>query len=159
MSFAQVPVEKVITKEVVVEVEKHLDLGQNFIGDEGVGRLAAVLAQCTSLAHLELGRNVIEADGAGRLAAVLAQCTSLAHLNLQGNMIGADGAGRLAAVLGQCALLAHLNLQGNMIGADGAYGSRNEFDLLMSETSIQGGRLRSQARSSVYSTLAYDIAY
>ena len=98
------PVEKVITKEVVVEVEKHLDLGQNFIGDEGVGRLAAVLAQCTSLAHLELGRNVIEADGAGRLAAVLAQCTSLAHLNLQRNEIGDEGAVRKDVPQGSGAL-------------------------------------------------------
>ena len=58
-------------------------------------------------------------EGAGRLAGVLGQCSSLAVLNLYGNGIGADGAGRLAGVLGQCSLLAELNLAGNGIGADG----------------------------------------
>jgi len=64
---------------------------------EGVGRLAAVLPQCTSLAHLHLGGNGIGAEGAGRLAAVLPACTSLAHPDLGGNGIGAEGAGRLRA--------------------------------------------------------------
>ena len=60
---------------------------------------------------LDLSYTNINADGMGRLAAVLGQCASLAHLNLSGNKIGAEGAGRLAAVLGQCASLAHLNLE------------------------------------------------
>ena len=57
----------------------------------------------------------IKAHGVGRLAAVLGQCASLAHLDLGGNEIGHEGAGRLwlAAVLGQCASLAHLDLGGN----------------------------------------------
>ena len=75
-----------------------------------MGRLAAVLAQCASLAHLSLGYNEIGTEGAGGLAAVLGQCASLAHLNLRQNRIGDEGAGGLAAVLGQCTSLAHLNL-------------------------------------------------
>ena len=47
----------------------------------------------------------IQADGVGRLAAVLGQCVSLAHLDLAGNGIGAEGAGRLAAVAERCPLL------------------------------------------------------
>ena len=58
---------------------------------------------------IELLNANIQADGVGRLAAVLGQCASLAHLNLAGNEIGAEGAGRLAAVLGQCESLAHLD--------------------------------------------------
>ena len=69
-----------------------------------------MLGQCASLAHLELGYNRIGDEGAGRLAAVLGQCASLAHLNIRNNGIGAEGAGRLAAVLGQCASLAYLDL-------------------------------------------------
>ena len=59
-----------------------LDLCANKIGDEGAGRLEAVLGQCASLAHLILGGNEIEAEGAGRLEAVLGQRASLAHLEL-----------------------------------------------------------------------------
>ena len=90
-----------------------MDLGQNEIGAEGAGRLAAVLGQCASLVHLDLAGNEIGAEGAGRLAAVLGQCASLAHLDLGWNEIGDEGAGRLALVLGQCASLAHLNLSEN----------------------------------------------
>ena len=50
------------------------------------------------LAHLDLGHNGIGDEGAGRLAAVLGQCASLAHLDLCGNGIGDEGAGRLGAV-------------------------------------------------------------
>ena len=55
-----------------------------------------------TLAHLNLGENGIGAEGAGRLAAVLGQCASLAHLDLDYNEIGAEGAGRLAAVTERC---------------------------------------------------------
>ena len=58
-----------------------------------------------TLAHLNLGENGIGAEGAGRLAAVLGQCASLAHLDLGANGIGAEGAGRLAAVAKCCLLL------------------------------------------------------
>ena len=36
-----------------------LDLAWNEIGDEGAGRLAGVLGQCSSLATLDLGGNFI----------------------------------------------------------------------------------------------------
>jgi hypothetical protein len=97
-----------------------LNLSNATIGDEGAGRLAAVLGQCASLAHLDLRGNEIGAEGAGRLAAVLGQCASLAHLDLGQNRIRDEGAGRLAAVLGQCASLTHLDLGYNEIGAEGA---------------------------------------
>jgi len=61
------------------------------------------LAQCASLVHLQIdgpGKGIGD-EGAGRLAAVLAQCASLAHLDLSQNLIGAEGAGSLAAVLAQ----------------------------------------------------------
>jgi hypothetical protein len=63
------------------------------------------LGQCASLAHLDLGQNGIGGERAGRLAAVLGRCASLAHLDVRANVIGGEEAGRLAAVLGQCASL------------------------------------------------------
>ena len=69
-----------------------LDLSAIEIGDEGAGRLAAVLPQCTLRAHLDLGCNIIGDEGAGLLAAVLPQCPSLAHLHLGYNDIGSEGA-------------------------------------------------------------------
>ena len=86
------------------------DLGDNAIGDDGVGKLGEVLVQCSSPAHPYLRANRIGVEGAGRLAAVLPDCASLAHLYLRGSRIGAEGAGRLAEVLPQCASLAHLDL-------------------------------------------------
>ena len=53
-----------------------------------------MLGQCASLVHLDLGGNGIGDEGAGRLAAVLGQCASLAHLDLLGNGIGDEGAER-----------------------------------------------------------------
>ena len=68
-----------------------------------VGRLAAVLGQCPSLAHLKLVDNSIGDEGAGRLAAV--QCPSFVSTVLHGNPIGDEGAGRLAAVVPKWAQL------------------------------------------------------
>ena len=51
---------------------------------------------------IDLSYTNINADGVGRLAAVLGQCASLAHLDLRDNEIGAEGAGRLAAVAERC---------------------------------------------------------
>ena len=63
----------------------------NNIGDEGAGRLAGVLGQCSSLATLNLRYNDIGAEGSTRLAGVLGQCSSLATLDLEGNDIGDEG--------------------------------------------------------------------
>ena len=82
----------------------NLRVGNTGIGAGGVGRLAAVLPQCLSLARLDLHYNYIGEEGVAALAAVLPQCTSLAHLDLSENGIGAEGAGRLAVVLGQCTI-------------------------------------------------------
>ena len=54
---------------------------------------------CSSLAHLNLDGNFLGVDGVGRLAGGLGQCASLAHLDLARNHIGDDGAGRLADIL------------------------------------------------------------
>ena len=83
----------------------HLHLFKNSIGDEGVGRLAAVLPQCASLAHLNLSHNKIKGKGAAKLAAVLPQCASLVYLELRVNGTGSKGPlapGRLATVQTQC---------------------------------------------------------
>ena len=63
------------------------------MGAEGVGRLAAVLGQCRSIAHLDLSYNGIGAEGAGLLAVVLGQCPLIAYLDLGHNDIGAEDAG------------------------------------------------------------------
>ena len=46
-----------------------LDLCGNDTGEEGVGQLAAVLPQCTSLAHLDLSLSYIREERAGRIRA------------------------------------------------------------------------------------------
>ena len=51
---------------------------------------------------IDLSYTNLQPDGVGKLAAVLWQCASLARLNLNGNRIGAEGAGRLAAVAKRC---------------------------------------------------------
>jgi Ran GTPase-activating protein (RanGAP) involved in mRNA processing and transport len=93
---------------------------------EGGLRAVAPLCRITAL-DLSPLRKRIKDEGAGRLAAALEQCTSLAHLNLSNNFIGAEGAGRLAAVLGQCPSLAHLNFSVNGIGAEGVWGMALAF--------------------------------
>ena len=54
-----------------------INLSNARIGDEGAGRLAAVLGQCASLAHLDLCNNRIGAEGAGRHRAVAMRCSGL----------------------------------------------------------------------------------
>jgi Ran GTPase-activating protein (RanGAP) involved in mRNA processing and transport len=115
----------------------HLDLGQNRIGAEGAGRLAAVLGQCASLAHLNLTGNQIGRHGVERLAAVLPLCRSLVHLNLANNQLGDEATGRLAAVLGQCASLAVLSLSENYITDDGAESLAQVIPLCRALTSLK----------------------
>jgi Ran GTPase-activating protein (RanGAP) involved in mRNA processing and transport len=55
------------------------------MGNQGAGRLAAVLGQCASLAHLDLSDNAIRAEGVQSFTAVLPQCASLARLDLRWN--------------------------------------------------------------------------
>jgi hypothetical protein len=64
-----------------------LNLDTNSLGAERSGMLS--LPQCMLLAHLNLGWNWIGDEGAGMLAEVLPQCASLAHLNLDNNWIAA----------------------------------------------------------------------
>ena len=50
----------------------HLTLSWNAIGDEGAGRLAGVLGQCSSLAHLDLSDHGIREEGRALLSAATA---------------------------------------------------------------------------------------
>ena len=54
-----------------------------------------MLGQCPALAHLNLRNNWIGEDGVGKLAEVLPRCPALAYLNLEYNGIGDAGAKRL----------------------------------------------------------------
>ena len=53
--------------------------------------LAGVLGQCSALATLDLGGNYIGDEGATSLAGVLGECSSLAWLDLGFNRIGDEG--------------------------------------------------------------------
>ncbi len=63
----------------------HLDLDSNWIGSDGVRRLAGVLAKCTTLRYLRLSANLyaMRLAGAGALAGELAHCRALNHLRLR----------------------------------------------------------------------------
>ena len=73
--------------------------GQTFLTESVQSALLDMMKWCRITA-INLSNAPIGAEGAGGLAAVLAQCASLAHLDLRGNRIRDEGAGRLAAVLG-----------------------------------------------------------
>ena len=118
----------------------HLDLGFNGIGDEGAGRLAAVLPRCTSLAQLELSRNSIGDNGILKIKNILdnesdvtlrnvliraivrkpkrVQVKQLSRLNLEGNRIGERGTIALAKMLANKNFpgLTLLNMRHNPIG-------------------------------------------
>lgn len=87
-----------------------LDLGGNYVADEGAGRLAEVLGECHALAHLVLGSNDICDEGVRRLAGVLGECRALLHRHLSENCFGAEGAEKLAKVLGEGRALAYLDV-------------------------------------------------
>ena len=61
---------------------------------ESVKNAMLNLMKWCRITAIDLSYTSIKADGVGRLAAVLGQCASLAHLGLRMNGIGAEGAGR-----------------------------------------------------------------
>ena len=89
------------------------------IGDEGAGRLVALLRHCPSLDYLNLQFNEIGAEAAERLVAELLHYTSLAFLSLARNDLGSEGLGRLAGLLPQLPSLAHLDLEYTSLGEEG----------------------------------------
>eukprot|EP00961_Rhodomonas_salina_P279650 3777614-Rhodomonas_salina.1 len=64
------------------------------IGDEGAGRLARVLGECTALESLVLSENNIGDEGVGKLAAALAEWhgEALEQVDLPENNIGQEAA-------------------------------------------------------------------
>lgn len=98
----------------------NLDLSNNYIQEDGAGKLGRVLRQCQALKHLDLSTNMIMDDGVEMLAGVLAHCGALTSVNLRNNCISDQGAATLAGVVGKCKRLTHLDLSDNCIGDDGA---------------------------------------
>ena len=91
----------------------HLDLGSNYIGNEGCGQLAEALREraCPNLTHLHLDRNNIGNEGCGQLALGLKEgCPHLQTLDLQNNSIRA-----LPDALGQLRSLTRLYISWNRI--------------------------------------------
>lgn len=74
--------------------------------------LPKMLSQCQALKHLDLGNNYLGDDGAELLAEALPQC-KLVHLNLYRCMISEDGAKALVKTRKQCSTLVYLGLKGN----------------------------------------------
>uniref|UniRef100_A0A7S0AYJ7 Uncharacterized protein n=1 Tax=Pyrodinium bahamense TaxID=73915 RepID=A0A7S0AYJ7_9DINO len=95
-----------------------LDLTSNNIGDLGAQRIAVALPILVRLRVLVLHSNHVAAVGASGLAEALPQCPSLSELKLGENRLGDPGAVCLAQVLSLCNLRC-LDLCGNCIGDDG----------------------------------------
>jgi Ran GTPase-activating protein (RanGAP) involved in mRNA processing and transport len=74
--------------------------------------LPKMLSQCLALKHLDLGNNSLGDDGAEALAEALPQC-NLVHLNLSQCMIGESGAEALVKMRKQCSTLMYLGLKFN----------------------------------------------
>eukprot|EP00961_Rhodomonas_salina_P040738 547424-Rhodomonas_salina.1 len=75
--------------------------------------LVKVLGECRALEHLGVRDNYIGPDGVGRLAGALSCASALTTLDLRGNDIDDDGAGVLASVLGSCTALQSLDIGEN----------------------------------------------
>ncbi|MFB7173206.1 gala protein [Streptomyces sp. NPDC056254] len=98
-----------------------LYLGCNRIGPAGVGSLAGVLAEDTTVRALWLKRNPLHADGARTLAALLRRNTGLRTLDLVNTGIGAEGVRLLLdALVEREQPLERLFLGGNGLGPDAA---------------------------------------
>lgn len=66
-------------------------LGDNSMGDDGIGLLSPAIRECENLKQLDLGSNEITEKGAITLAASLPFLVRLEHLNLSGNPLGGQG--------------------------------------------------------------------
>lgn len=102
----------------------HLELGINWLKDEGLIILAAAIADARQapLTNLLLPRNGIGAKGATALGVALerGQAQGLRALDLNINWIGPQGAGALANSLRGLPFLGHLALSENELRSEGA---------------------------------------
>ncbi|MER7463634.1 gala protein [Streptomyces sp. NPDC097981] len=98
---------------------RHLLLGTNSIGDEGVRTLAGALTDGHGLHTLYLGCNRIGPDGAAALAGALADDTTVKALWLKRNPVFVDGARTLAGLLRRNRTLRTLDLVNTGIGSEG----------------------------------------
>eukprot|EP00961_Rhodomonas_salina_P294345 3934495-Rhodomonas_salina.1 len=115
-------------------VPEHLDLGRNYIGNDGIGWIAgrsglrhSYAMPVTDIMYAATRRTIILPRNI-RLSCYSAatQCLvlkfggqDLKSLDLSGNELGNGGMERLARGLGGCLKLTHLNLSSNVIGHEG----------------------------------------
>ena len=97
-----------------------LNLGGNFVGEDGASSLSKALKANSSLTNLNLSVNSIGDDGASSLSKALKANSSLTSLNLSSTSIGDAGASSLSKALKANSSLANLNLSINSIGDAGA---------------------------------------
>lgn len=97
-----------------------LDLGTNFISDDGAAAIAEAAAVSPALTTLALNRNMVSDAGASAIAAALSRGSRLERVDLSDNQIGPAGAVALGEALAGNQFLTRLELRNNVIGDDGA---------------------------------------
>ena len=103
----------------------HFVLSDNFLGNEGIKKIADVLAKSDHIIRLDVSCNDLTNEGAAYLFETLAVNTSLIDLNISSkdgkyrNKIQARGISPLKQVLINNPYLQILNLSGNMIHNEG----------------------------------------
>ncbi|XP_044166448.1 protein NLRC3-like [Acropora millepora] len=113
-----------------------LNLGLNFIGDEGAHSISEALRVNTSLTSLVLSYNSIGKEGAHSLSEALRVNTSLTSLDLSDNSIGDEGAHSLSEALRVNTSLTSLYLASNSIHAEGAHSLSEALRVNTSLTSL-----------------------
>ena len=145
-----------------------LNLGGNFVGEDGASSLSKALKANSSLTNLNLSLNSIGDDGASSLSKALKANSSLTSLNLSSTSIGDAGASSLSKALKANSSLANLNLSINSIGDAGASSlskalKANSFltDLDLSDNSIgdAGASSLSKTLTANSSLTALDLSY
>ena len=145
-----------------------LNLGGNFVGEDGASSLSKALKANSSLTNLNLSVNSIGDDGASSLSKALKANSSLTSLNLSSTSIGDAGASSLSKALKANSSLANLNLSINSIGDAGASSlskalKANSFltDLDLSDNSIgdAGASSLSKTLTANSSLTALDLSY
>jgi len=120
-----------------------IDFEFSCIGEQGAGRLAAVLAQkLCALLSLGLKGNYVCDTGARLLSAGVSNNNCLQTLNLAWNSIGDEGAAHICVALVKSASLRNVNLAYNRIGDLGAEGLvlALETNPVLSNLNLEGNR-------------------